>query len=197
MVTADIAPRPARQMLVRLAWAAAALIAVVAGAAAYLAPPQAASWLFALSWTAAGSVAVVGLAIGARRAVVPQARRAWGTLALAAGSWLVGQVAYDIYLVVGQVPPVPSPADAPWVLSGVVCIVGLHQFSPFGHDVRDSRRATALDTVALYTIVAVLGTIVFNGRAEASEVDLLSKITAIAYAALFTCVAVAFGQAVF
>ncbi|MEA2360920.1 MAG: hypothetical protein QOD71_65, partial [Thermoleophilaceae bacterium] len=197
MDTADIAPRPAPPMLIRVVWAAAFLIAVVAGIAEYLVPPAAASWLAALSWTAAGAVAVGGLAFGARRVEGSQARRAWGTLALAAGCWLAGEVAYDIYLVIGQVPPVPSPADVPWVLCGAVCIAGLHRFAPFGREIRDGRTATALDAVALYTIVGVLGAIVFYGRAEASHVGLLSKITAIAYAALFSCVAVAFGQAIF
>jgi PAS domain S-box-containing protein len=184
-------------MLIRVVWAAAFLIAVVAGIAEYLVPPAAASWLAALSWTAAGAVAVGGLAFGARRVEGSQARRAWGTLALAAACWLAGEVAYDIYLVIGQVPPVPSPADVPWVLCGAVCIAGLHRFSPFGREIRDGRTAAALDAVALYTIVGVLGAIIFYGRAEASQVGLLSKITAIAYAALFSCVAVAFGQAIF
>lgn len=40
--------------------------------------------------------------------------------------------------------------------------------------------------MALYTIVAVLSVIVFYERAADSQVPLLTKLTAIAYAALFS-----------
>ena len=183
--------------LLRLAGALLVLVALVAGTAEYLVDEAAAAWLAMVAWTAAGVIAVGGLRYGARRVVLPQGRRAWGLLAFAALGWLVGQLAYDVYQVLGQTPPMPSAADVPWLIFAAVAIIALHGFAPFDSDIRYRRSSTVLDVVALYTIVAVLSVIVFYERAADSQVPLLTKLTAIAYAALFSAAAVAFGQAMF
>jgi two-component system sensor histidine kinase/response regulator len=197
-VMSNTRPAPAApRLLVRIAGALLVLVAIVAGIAEYLVDDATASWVASIAWTAAGTAAVGGLTHGARRADAPLARRAWGMLAVAAGCWLAGQLIYDVYPLTSRTPSIPSLADVPWVIFGGVAIAALHAFMPFAREIRNSRTSMVLDGVALYAIVAVLAVIVFYDRASYSQVGLLTKITAIAYAALYSAVVVAFGQAVF
>jgi PAS domain S-box-containing protein len=198
MVTSSVSPVPASPpLLFRVVGALLVVVTIVAGTAEYLVDEATASWLASVAWTAAGTTAVGGLTYGARRVDGPLAQRAWGMLAVAAGCWLAGQLIYDVYTVLGRTPSVPSPADVPWLLFGGVAITALHRFAPSPGDIRNSRSSMVLEVVPLYAIVAVLAVVVFYDRAADSHVDLLTKITAVAFAALYSAVAIAFGQAMF
>ena len=102
--------------------AAAAAVAVVAMLAGVWVPGGA-TLGFNVAWTAAAVCALAGL-LRARRAAHGTRRAPWTGFALAATSWLLGQVAWDVFAVAGT-PPSPNLADAGYWGFGVLVMVGL------------------------------------------------------------------------
>jgi diguanylate cyclase (GGDEF)-like protein len=98
---------PAQMVCVALA----AAVAACAVAAAYLIPAwSGAEW--DVAWTAAAGVAVAGMLL-ARRSSTGRQRRRFTLWAVAAGSWLTGQLLWDIYGIAGF-PRSPNLADVGW-----------------------------------------------------------------------------------
>src|SRR5688572_7879407 len=65
-----------------------------------------------LAWTAGAVCALAGL-LAARQTAGPSTRATWTWLSLAALSWLLGQLAWDAFALIGS-PPSPNLADAGW-----------------------------------------------------------------------------------
>src|SRR5262245_41993653 len=99
---------------------AAAAVAVAAMLAAYALPAGPAS---DTAWTAGAVTAVAG-GLAARRASEGSERGRWNWWTAAAASWLVGQLAWNLFSVTGM-PPSPNVADLGWWGFAVLVIVGL------------------------------------------------------------------------
>src|SRR3954453_22393739 len=102
--TSEVTSRFSHSVTIAAA-AAIAMIAMMVGVWV----PDAARLGFNTAWTAAGVCALAAL-LRARRAAQGPQRAPWTGFALAAGSWLFGQVAWDLFAVAGT-PPSPNVAD--------------------------------------------------------------------------------------
>src|SRR5689334_14514490 len=86
-----------------------ALVALGATAAGYALD---AAWAWDAAFTAAAVSALTGMALG-RRSAEPGERDRWTWWVLAAACWLVGQIGWDVFAVVGS-PTSPNLADYGW-----------------------------------------------------------------------------------
>src|SRR5438270_368544 len=96
-------------------------LAVAAMLAARVGAPEGVSW--DIAWTSAATGALAGTLLARRRAPGPNRDR-WNLWALAAGCWLFGQLAWDVYGVIGT-PPSPNLADAGWWGFAVVVMLSM------------------------------------------------------------------------
>src|SRR5262249_45859517 len=97
--------------------------AAVAVAAMRAARPLPAGLGCGVAWTAAAVTAVAG-GLAARRVAEGAERGRWNWWSAAAASWLLGQVAWNMFAVTGT-PASPNLADAGWWGFAVLVIVGL------------------------------------------------------------------------
>src|SRR6185312_4378136 len=88
-----------------------AAVAACAVGAAYLIPAWSGA-VWDVAWTAAAVVGVAGMLL-ARRAATGRQRRRFTLWAVAGGCWLVGQLLWDLYGVIGF-PQSPNLADVAW-----------------------------------------------------------------------------------
>src|SRR5918994_3736354 len=105
--------------------ALAALSAVLA-----VAPMLAATWGglptgtgWNVAFTAGGLSALFGMLAG-RRGSVPEHRYRWTCWTAAAGCWLAGQLAWDVFSVIGF-PASPNLADLGWYAFAALVVPGL------------------------------------------------------------------------
>ena len=169
--------------------AAAAAVAVVAMMAGVWVP-GAASLGFNVAWTAAAVCALAGL-LRARRAAHGTRRAPWTGFALAAASWLLGQVAWDVFAVAGT-PPSPNLADAGFWGFGVLVMVGLLRAPGRSRSVRAVRYAEALPLIA--AALALTWALLWSDAAH-STLALPARLSALAYPALYVSAAVMTMQA--
>ena len=169
--------------------AVAAAVAVVAMLAAVWVP-GAASLGFNAAWTAAAVCALTGL-LRARRAVHGARRAPWTGFALAAACWLLGQVAWDVFAVVGA-PPSPNLADAGFWGFGMLVMVGLLRAPGRSGSVRAVHYAEALPLLA--AALALTWALLWSDAAH-STLPLPARLSALAYPALYVSAAVMTMQA--
>src|SRR5581483_2540341 len=168
--------RPALWLLVLLGGAA-----IACNGLAYAASGHTALVLASLGWTLAGAGAVAGLAAGLGR-VAPDFRTSWTLLLVASCFWLVGQIAWDGYLVAGAAPPVPSIGDAGWVLFAVFATLGVYRFArPTG----TARWIVRLDTLGVVIASTAIIVSVFHDDLLHSHASTALKSVALAYPLLY------------
>jgi diguanylate cyclase (GGDEF)-like protein len=162
--------------------AIAAAIAVVAMAAATWAGHSA-----ELGWNVAftaGALCALSGTLAARRGSDPAHRWRWGCWAAAAGCWLGGQLAWDVFSVIGF-PASPNIADFGWYGFAVLVMVGLLR-SPAGG--RVGRAVALAETLPLIAAVTAL---TFSELAShGSQLALATRVSAFAYPALYVSAAV-------
>jgi diguanylate cyclase (GGDEF)-like protein len=166
---------------------AVALVALLAG----LAWPTIVDAAFGIAWTAGGLCALVGL-LGARRSAAGEARATWTWLAAAALAWLLGQLAWDVFAVVGS-PPSPNIADVGWWAFAVLVVIGVLQAPGRGRGARAVAYAEALPLVA--AAMALTCALLWSHVAD-SALPLPARIGALVYPALYVSAAVATLQAI-
>src|SRR4029077_18642344 len=76
-----------------------------------------------VAWTAAAVAALAATLLARARALEPHRAR-WNLWAVAAGFWLFGQAAWDLYSAIGS-PPSPNLADAGWWGFAIVVVLSL------------------------------------------------------------------------
>jgi hypothetical protein len=76
-----------------------------------------------VAWTAAAVSALAGMALGLRSGAAEERDR-WTWWVAAAACWLVGQIAWDVFAVVGS-PRSPNVADLGWWAFAALVILGL------------------------------------------------------------------------
>jgi diguanylate cyclase (GGDEF)-like protein len=177
--------RPGAWSLAVLVPAFAAVGAVVAGYALD------AVWAWDAAFTAAALSALAGMALG-RRSAEPGERDRWTWWVLAAACWVVGQIGWDVFAVVGS-PPSPNLADYGWWAFAVLVVLGLVRLP-----------AAPSTTVRLVAVVEALPLVVaavaltFSQlwpAADASPLPWLPRLSALIYPALYASAAIVTLQA--
>ncbi|HLY47645.1 MAG TPA: diguanylate cyclase [Solirubrobacteraceae bacterium] len=170
--------RPAQfSVLAPLALAAGAMLATRLGA------PLPLSW--DIAWTSAAVGALSGTILGRSRALEPNRSR-WNLWALAAGSWLFGQLGWDLFGVIGS-PPSPNIADVGWWGFAIVVVLSLVRIPGGASWLR------ALATIEAVPLIIAASALTFAelwDPAAASTLPLAPKMAAVAYPALYIAVAI-------
>ena len=162
--------------------AVAALLGVAAmAAAAWDAVGSVAGWNTA--FTAAAACALFGM-LAARRGSVPEHRYRWTCWAGAAGCWLGGQIAWDVFSEIGF-PTSPNVADLGWYGFAVFVAAGLLRF-PAG-----ARHERAVALVETLPLIAAATALTFAELANhGSQLPLGPRLSALAYPVLYVSAAV-------
>ena len=178
----------------RLSWldaavvlaAGVALLGLVVGTWSARAAPAG----FDVAWTAGAACAVAGLLV-ARRSADRATRATWAWLSVAAFSWLLGQLAWNLFELVGS-PGSPNLADAGWWGFALLVIAGLLQTSGREGGVRTVRYIEALPLIA--SAMALTCALLWS-HAERSSLPLSDRLSALVYPALYVSAAVVTLQA--
>jgi diguanylate cyclase (GGDEF)-like protein len=144
-----------------------------------------------VAWTSAATGALAGTLLARRRAAEANQPR-WNLWALAAGSWLFGQLAWDVYGLVGS-PPSPSLADAGWWGFAFLVMLSMLRIPGGNWSVRT---IVMIESIPLIVAASALTFAELWQSAAASSLDLAAKLSAIAYPALYIAAAVLTIQAV-
>jgi diguanylate cyclase (GGDEF)-like protein len=163
--------------------AAAAMLLGVTG------PRRAACW--DVAWTA-GAVSALAGTLAARRRARLVNRRRWTLWAIAAGLWLVGQLIWNLFGVIGF-PRSPNVADACWWGFAVLLIVSM---SAIQSGPRAARVVAAIERVALIAAALALCAAGLWGDVTASPLDVAGKMSALAYPVLYGSASILVLQAV-
>ena len=167
-----------------------AAASVACHAVAYESTPHTALLLASIGWTLAGAGAVAGLAAGLDR-VAPDFQMSWTLLLAGSCSWLLGQLGWDGYVVAGATPPVPSIADAGWVLFAVFATAGVFRFArPVGR----ARVVVRLDAIAVVLASTAIIVSVFHSELVHAGVPRSVKAISLAYPILYCGFAVVLAE---
>jgi diguanylate cyclase (GGDEF)-like protein len=163
-------------------------VAAVAMLATRFGTPAAFTW--DVAWTAAAVSALSGTLLARSRAVENRAR--WNLWAVGAGAWLFGQVAWDVYGVIGF-PPSPNLANAGcWGFA--ICVMLSMLRIPGGS--WSVRVIAMIESVPLIVAVGALTFAELWAPAAASPLALAPKLSALAYPTLYISATVLTVQAV-
>ncbi|HTX30433.1 MAG TPA: diguanylate cyclase [Solirubrobacteraceae bacterium] len=154
------------------------MLAVAAMLATRLGAPHATS--YDIAWTAAGVAALAGTLL-ARGHAHEASHARWNLWALAAGSWLFGQVAWDVYAVAGA-PPSPNLADAGWWGFAVLIMLSMVRI-PGGSSWM--RALATIEAVPLIIAASALTLAELWLPAANSSLALAPKLAAVAYPPLY------------
>jgi diguanylate cyclase (GGDEF)-like protein len=124
-------------------------LTAVGTAASYLVAEGARLEVACAAWTLAAVVAVVGVLARVRRSD-PADRGGWRVVLAACVTWLVSQLIWDLYLVIGF-PGSPNPADVLWLVFAVLAGIGVRRLA-----VRRSRLLSALELLPLVIAACAL-----------------------------------------
>jgi diguanylate cyclase (GGDEF)-like protein len=139
-----------------------------------------------VAWTAA-SVSALAAMLLARQRAIPEHRGRWTLWALAAMSWLVGQLAWDLFGAIGS-PASPNLADAGYWGFAVIVIVAMVR--PSRARSLSLRVVAAAETVPLIAAAMALTGAELWPNAMASSLPLASKLSALVYPAVYVSAAV-------
>jgi diguanylate cyclase (GGDEF)-like protein len=145
---------------------------------------------FDVAWTFSALAAVLGM-LSARSRALPGNRTRWTIWALAAGAWLFGQMAWNVYGVIGF-PPSPNVADAGWWLFALLVIGSLLRF-PKGP--RSVQVVAAFESIPVIFAALALCVAELWSTAVHSHLDMAAKISALLYPALYVSATVLMLQA--
>jgi diguanylate cyclase (GGDEF)-like protein len=158
-------------------------LAVAAMLAARVGAPAGVSW--DIAWTSAATGALAGTLVARRQALKPNRDR-WNLWALAAGCWLFGQLAWDVYGAIGT-PPSPNLADAGWWGFAVLVMLSMVRI-PGG--ATWLRSLVTIEAVPLIIAASALTLAELWLPAANSSLALLPKLAAVAYPPLYIAAAV-------
>jgi diguanylate cyclase (GGDEF)-like protein len=157
-------------------------VAFVAVGVAYVPGWSVPAW--DVAWTTAAIAALAGTLL-ARTSADPVSRSRWTLWALASACWLVGQMAWNVYGVIGF-PSSPSLADAGWWAFAVLVIVSLLRVP----GPRGVRLVALVEAVPLFGAASALGVAELWPAVTASSLALGSKISALVYPIVYSSAAV-------
>jgi diguanylate cyclase (GGDEF)-like protein len=169
----------------RLCWPVAipAGVSVVAMLLAKLTPAAELWW--DVAWTSAAIGALAG-ALLARRVASGSSRARWTLWAAACASWLIGQLAWDLFGIIGS-PASPNPADLGWWAFALLFTLSI---------VRMSTGSRSLRLVAAAEVLPVIGGAAALTFAElwpdasASMLAAAPRLSALVYPTLYVSAAV-------
>ena len=163
-------------------------IALAAIAASRLTTWTAGCW--DVAWTASASGALGGVLLAAGHAQ-PANRGRWRLWALATACWLFGQVAWDIYGVIGF-PDSPNLADAGWWAFALIIIVSMLRLRGPSAGIR---WFAVIEAVPLVGAVTALGISELWPAVHASSLEIGPKLSALAYPIVYISSAILMLQA--
>jgi two-component system cell cycle response regulator len=126
------------------------------------------------------AASLCGLRVVLRR----EERLAWGCVALAIASWTAGELYYTTALWTLDSVPIPSPADAGYLLMPVFMLAGLFMLRRGQGRTRTPAAARLDALVAALTVAALSAAIVLDTVADASSGDTLEVAVGLAYPVL-------------
>jgi diguanylate cyclase (GGDEF)-like protein len=171
-----------------IAMLALAALALLGTAMEYLTPLRAA--FSDVAWTSGALVALAGT-LAARRHAHRANRIRWTLWSLAAAAWLIGQLAWNLFGLVGF-PPSPNVADLGWWAFAL--LVAASMLSAPGAP-RSLRVVAWLESLALALAGVALSVAMLWATALGSHLALPGKVSALAYPALYTAATMAMLQA--
>ena len=162
------------------------LLAAASVAAALVAGwvPSARIGAWSIAWTA-GTCAALGGMLAARHMAAPSERGRWTLWSVATGCWLAGQLAWNLFELVGF-PSSPNVADLAWFAFALFVMAGLLRAPGASRAVRLVALAEALPLVA--AAVALTYAELWQHSAV-SPLPLMARISALAYPALYVSAA--------
>jgi diguanylate cyclase (GGDEF)-like protein len=164
-------------------------LAVIAMLLAELIP--AASLCWDVAWTAAAISAVTGTVLARRVATGPDRGR-WTLWSAAAGSWLLAQLAWNLFGIIGS-PASPNLADAGWWAFAVFVILSLVRTRT------ESRTLRAVGAAEVLPAIGAAAALTFAELwrdANASMLPLAARMSALVYPTLYVSAAVLALQAI-
>jgi len=138
-----------------------------------------------VAWTAAALGALVGM-LAARSRARPENRLRWTLWALATAAWLAGQLAWDVYGIIGM-PASPNLADAGWWGFALLVMASMLRL-PRGP--RSVRVIAMLESVPLIFAAVALCLAALWSPAAHSHVGEATKISDLLYPALYVAATV-------
>ena len=97
-------------------------------------------------------------------------RAVWLHLSLALWTWTAAEAAWACYALLGTEPPVPSLADAFWMVGYVLLTAALlYQYRPVFHPTPDKERWTIIGVVAAVLVISLLTTLVLRQLVSTEE----------------------------
>jgi diguanylate cyclase (GGDEF)-like protein len=145
---------------------------------------------FDVAWTLAAVAAVLGM-VAARARALPGNRMRWTLWALAAAAWLFGQLAWNLYGVIGF-PSSPNVADVGWWIFALLVIASLFRL-PQGP--RNVQVVSAVESLSLIFAAVALCVTELYSTALRSHLDLAAKVSALVYPAVYVSAAILMVQA--
>ena len=182
-LTTAVGPLALAGVVAPLALAAVAMLVAGLGAAPGL-------WLD-VAWTASSFAAVVGTWLARRRAPASHRPR-WTLWTLACGGWLWGQLAWDLYGLIGF-PASPNLADAGWWAFALLAMASVLRM---GRGALRRLRLALIDTGPLILGAGALTTALLWRQAAASTLPLAGRASALAYPAVYVAATVVMLDAV-
>ena len=183
LVGANASRGTSRYVLASGAVAVAAMLASAAGASATL--------CWNVAWTAAAVSAITGVLLG-RAGARGANRRRWTLWSAAAGCWLIGQLAWDLFAVVG-LPASPNVADVGYWGFAVLVIVSMLRVPG------RSRSLVAVTVAETLPLIAAATALTFAElwlAAAHSSLPLPSRLSALVYPAVYVSAAMLTLQAI-
>jgi diguanylate cyclase (GGDEF)-like protein len=168
--------------------AGAILIALAAMVASYVGVSPGTT--FDVAWTFSSLAAVLGM-LSARSRALPGNRARWTIWALAAGAWLFGQMAWNVFGVTGF-PASPNVADFGWWLFALLVIGSLLRL-PKGP--RSIQVVAAFESIPVIFAAVALCVAELWSTALHSHLDIAARISALLYPALYVSATVLMLQA--
>jgi len=138
-----------------------------------------------VAFTSAATCALAGVLLARGAAPAPQ-RRHWAWWSAAAGAWLAGQIAWDVYTVSG-VPPSPSLADAAWWSFALLVMAGLLSSSSGS---RTLRMVAVVEALPLVAAAMALSCALLWDDIAASSLAGPARMSALVYPAVYVAAAV-------
>ncbi len=139
---------------------------------------------FNVAWTSAALSALAGT-LAARGAAGAHERARWSWWAAAAAAWLLGQVAWDAFAVVGS-PASPNLADAGWWAFAVLVVAGLVQRGSS----RTLRLVAVVEALPLIAAAMALTSAELWDEAARSSLPVAGRVSALMYPGLYVSAAV-------
>ena len=183
LVGANASRGTSRYVLASGAVAVAAILASAAGASATL--------CWNVAWTAAAVSAITGVLLG-RAGARGANRRRWTLWSAAAGCWLIGQLAWDLFAVVG-LPASPNVADIGYW--GFAVLVSVSMLRVPGRS-RSLVAVTVAETLPLIAAATALTFAELWLAAAHSSLPLPARVSALVYPAVYVSAAILTLQAI-